>query len=290
MEPVRDPRMKLIAVFLDMIKFSHTIFALPFAYLGYIMGSEGIVIWSEIVWVTLAMIAARTAGMCLNRLIDRDIDAKNERTRFRALVTGDFSSKATMAITSLCLILLILSAAQLNRLCLYLSPAAVGLLVSYHYLKRFTVFCHFGIGLVLACAPMGGWIAATGAFETGVFCLGLAVLFWVAGFDIFYSLQDVEFDRQEKLCSIPSRLGIVRGVQIARLCHLFTLFFLVELGIMLSLNSLYWAGLALAATILAAEHFLMRRAEKQNVHAAFFTLNGILSITFFISTGFSLFI
>ena len=269
-----------LKTFLEMIKFEHTVFALPFAYLGYVLGARGEASWAALVWVTAAMVCARTAGMCLNRVIDRKIDALNPRTSKRAIVTGEIRASTAVAVALACLALLVYSAANLNPLCLYLSPVAVALLIAYHYLKRFTVLCHFGIGLVLAGAPMGGWIAATGAFEAGALDLGLAVLFWVAGFDIFYSLQDVESDRRQGIHSIAARFGIPRAVWVSRICHLLTLLFLIRLGIMFGSVPLYWAGLALVTLILAVEHVLVRGGRLDRIGLAFFTLNGVISTVF----------
>lgn len=273
-----------------MIKFEHTVFALPFAYLGYILGSEGRIRLDHFVWVTLAMVAARTAGMCLNRIIDREIDARNPRTQSRALVTGAFSAGKAWIIAAASLVVLVISASQLNFLCLALSPAAVLLLTGYHYLKRFSVLCHLGIGTVLACAPIGGWVAATGTLDPAAILLGGAVMFWTAGFDIFYSMQDAEFDKAAGLYSIPARWGVGPAARVAAGLHILTLFFLTSLGIMLSLTAVYWIGLVLAAAILAGEHLLMRGGRLKNLNAAFFTMNGVLSSCFFVFTSISVFL
>ena len=271
-------------VFMDMIKFEHTVFALPFAYLGYFLGSEGRVVWSGLLWVTAAMVGARTAGMCLNRLIDREIDARNPRTKNWALVTGAVRPGTAWAAAAAGLAVLFVSAASLNRFCLLLSPVAFILLFFYPYLKRITVYSHLGIGLVLACAPLGGWAAARGGLGGEAFLLAAAVLFWVAGFDIYYSLQDEIFDRGAGLKSIPARWGGAAAVRIAQAFHFLTLIFLSVLGIMMSLNWIYWTGLIAAAGILTAEYVLMRKLDLKNVGPAFFTLNGVLSSGFFLVT------
>ena len=283
--------LKKIKLFLEMIKFEHTLFALPFAYAGYVIG--GITgrergSWRGLFWVTLAMVGARTAGMCLNRIIDRAIDAKNPRTQTRALVTGAISARLARAATILSLALLFISAARLNPLCLYLSPLAVAFLVGYHYLKRFTPLCHWGIGLVLACAPVGGWIAATGSFDPRALLLGSAVLFWTAGFDIFYSMLDLEFDRGAGLYSVPSRWGIRAALATARVCHVLTLIFLIGLGIMIPSNRIYWWGLAVAACMIAYEHYVMRNGEAVKVRTAFFNLNALISSVYLMTTVLSL--
>jgi len=271
-------------VFLDMIKFEHTVFALPFAYLGFFLASGGRGAWSGVFWVTAAMVGARTAGMCLNRIIDREIDAKNPRTRNWPLVTGAVKTSTAWAAAAAGIAILFVSAAALNPFCLALSPVALILLLLYPYLKRITIYSHLGIGLVLACAPLGGWAAARGRLDAAAFLLAGAVLFWVAGFDIYYSLQDEVFDRGEGLRSIPARWGGARAVRAARFCHFLTLIFLGSLGIMMSLNWIYWAGLFAAAAILTAEYILMRGLDLKNVGPAFFTMNGLMSIGFFLVT------
>jgi len=167
--------MNKLGIFLNMIKFEHTVFALPFAFMGYLLGSRGNIYWPEVMWITLIMFSARTMGMCLNRLIDRDIDARNPRTKKRALVTGEISKPFVISSVLICLAVLAISVSQLNRLCILLLPIAVFVLMAYHFLKRFTAACHFGIGAVLACAPIGGWLVATGAWELGAVLLGLAI-------------------------------------------------------------------------------------------------------------------
>jgi 4-hydroxybenzoate polyprenyltransferase len=279
-----------VHIFFGMIKFEHTVFALPFAYLGYVLANDfqprDLSFWhnlNQILWITAAMVGARTAGMCLNRVIDRSIDAKNPRTQSRALVTGALSVRTTIGVALFCLFVLVYSASQLNELCLKLSPLAVILLLIYHYLKRVTYLCHFGIGIVLFCAPLGGWIAHTGSFSLQPFMLAAAVFFWVSGFDILYSLQDIDFDRSHQLHSIPARFGWVKGISIARICHASTLIFLIGLGIIQSLSVIYWIGLLLAAGFLCIQNFLVSQGLKR-INFAFFTMNGALSLSFFMTT------
>ena len=276
--------MNKIKAFLEMIKFEHSVFALPFAYMGYLIGSNGNWKALDLFWITLIMVAARTAGMCLNRIVDRKYDAQNPRTKKRALVTGEISLASAKITTIICLLIFVLTVLQLPSICLKFLPLVLFLLVIYHYLKRFTYLCHFGIGAVLACAPMGGWLVATGFWEAGITTLSLAVLFWVAGFDIFYSLQDMEADQKTGLYSIPSKFGAKMAQNIAVLCHGLTLGFLGLLGIMEALGWLYWVGVLLAAWILAMEHRLIRLDYKKNLNASFFTLNGVLGILVLITT------
>lgn len=277
-----------VRVFLEMIKFEHTVFALPFAYLGYIFGAGGEIHLPTVGWVTLVMVAARTAGMCLNRICDVDVDAKNPRTRGRALVTGALSRNFAIGATGVSFALLAVGVWQLPPICLKLLPVAVVLLVAYHYMKRFTALCHFGAGLVLACAPMGGWLAATGRFEPGAWALALGVMLWVAGFDMFYSLQDADFDRSARLYSIPARYGEPAALQAAAWAHTGVLILFSAVGIMLRSNWVYWTALGLSAAILGLEHFLVRQDREKYVNAAFFTLNGIMSVVFCTLAAFSM--
>jgi 4-hydroxybenzoate polyprenyltransferase len=222
--------------------------------------------------------------MCLNRITDREIDARNPRTKNWALVTGAVAPSAAWAAVAGGLSVLFVAAAALNRFCLLLSPVAFALLFLYPYLKRITAYSHLGIGLVLACAPLGGWAAARGRLDADAFLLAAAVLFWVAGFDIYYSLQDEAFDRGAGLRSIPARWGGARAVRVARFFHFLTLIFLGALGIMESLNWIYWVGLLAAVGILLAEYILMRELDLKNVGPAFFTMNSLVSSGFFLIT------
>lgn len=267
-------------IFFEMIKFEHTVFALPFAYLGYVFGAGGEIDLRVLFWVTVVMVAARTAGMCLNRIMDLDVDKKNPRTRGRALVTGALSRRFAIGAVAVSLVLLGVAVFQLPPICFQLLPIAVGLLFAYHHMKRYTSLCHFGAGLVLACAPMGGWLAATGRFEPGAWALSLGVLLWVAGFDIFYSLQDADFDRSARLHSIPARYGEETALKVAAYLHGGVLILFMAVGIMMRSNWLYWTALGAAATILGWEHLLVRQDREKYVNTAFFTLNGILSLVF----------
>jgi len=207
-------------VFLEMIKFSHTIFALPFAFTGAVLAAEGLPSWQQAFWILIAMVGARTAAMGLNRLIDAEIDAANPRTSGRAIPAGLLGKGTVFVFVLLSTLLMFFAAGQLNRLCLYLSPVALFFLVLYSYCKRFTSLAHLVLGLCLGAAPVGAWIAIRGVVELPAVLLGLAVLFWVAGFDILYALQDLEFDRQRGLHSIPVRLGITGSLWTARLFSL----------------------------------------------------------------------
>lgn len=271
-------------VFLEMIKFSHTIFALPFALSAALLAAGGIPTLSQTTWIILAMIGARTAAMALNRLIDAKIDAENPRTASRALPAGLLSRSSVVFAIVLSIALLLWTAYKLNPLCLTLSPLALFFLVLYSYCKRFTSMAHIVLGICLAGAPVGAWIAIRGSVDPPAITLGFLVLFWVAGFDILYALQDLGFDRERGLHSIPVRLGVQGSIWLARVFHLITIILLVALinqvglGIWFSLGALCMTGMLLY------EHWLLRGGNLEKLDAAFFTMNGYISITFLLAT------
>jgi 4-hydroxybenzoate polyprenyltransferase len=273
-----------LKTFFELIKFEHTMFALPFAYMGMVMADKGWPGFGVFFWVTLAMVSARTAGMTLNRIIDRGIDTKNPRTRNRALVTGEFKVSWAMVITVIGTALLLLSARQLNDLCFKLSPVALIFLTTYHYAKRFTYLCHFILGVVLAIAPLGGWLAVTGSWSLSPFILALAVLVWVAGFDVLYALQDIEFDRGAGLHSIPAQFGESKALAISRICHLVTVACLILFGITSGLGPVYFVGVAVVAGLLLFEHWLLLEGDMTKINAAFFLVNGWIGILLLIFT------
>ncbi|QQK79859.1 UbiA family prenyltransferase [Salicibibacter cibi] len=271
-----------IRIIFEMIKFEHTIFALPFAYMGMILGSFEINgSWptlSQWIWVTVAMFGARSAAMSLNRLIDATIDKRNPRTAERAIPAGLITYLEIIAFIIVSFALFFTAAFQLNMLAVYLLPIAVFFLTFYSYTKRFTWLCHFILGMTIAIAPLGGWVGATGGLHPESFLLFLAVMFWTAGFDIIYATQDVEHDKSVGLYSVPARFGIKRALQTARGSHivsivaLFSLFFLSELGIV------YLIGACISAAIMIYEHSLVSESDLSNVNVAFFTMNGIVSM------------
>ena len=267
-----------LSVFLEMIKFSHTIFALPFALTGALLAARGIPGWQELFWIVLAMVGARTAAMGMNRLIDAGIDAQNPRTAGRAIPAGLIGKGATLVFIVLSLALLLVAAARLNPLCLKLSPLAVFFLVLYSYCKRFTSLAHVVLGVCLAAAPIGAWIAISGAVEAPALILGGVVLFWVAGFDILYALQDLEFDRSAGLHSIPVALGVNGSLWAARLFHLVMLVLLVALQLHEHLGGFFIAGIAAAAAMLGYEHWLLKDGDLTKMDAAFFNMNGYISL------------
>ena len=273
-----DRMIRKIIVFMEMIKFSHTIFALPFALTGALLAARGIPTLEQMLWIVLAMIGARTAAMGLNRLIDAGIDARNPRTVGRAIPAGLIGKGTTLIFIVLSLILLLVAAASLNPLCLKLSPVAIFFLVLYSYCKRFTSLAHVVLGVCLGGAPLGAWLAIRGSIDAPAVILGLAVLCWVTGFDILYALQDLEFDRQAGLHSIPARLGVAGSLWTARIFHLVMLALLVGLCILLRLGGFFMLGILASAAILFYEHWLLRDGNLDKLDAAFFTMNSYISI------------
>ena len=271
-----------IKTFIELIKFEHTVFALPFAYLGLWMARKSWPSWRVFLGVTLAMVSARTAGMLLNRLADRAIDAKNPRTKGRALVTGDFSVPAAWIAAAVSIVIFFMAASWLNPLCLQLSPVALILLSGYHYVKRFSFLCHFALGAVLGIAPMGGWVAATGEFSWVPLPLAFAVMAWVAGFDILYSLQDMDFDRSIGLHSVPVRFGLSPSLKISFYCHVAAVVFLALFGLVAHLGILYAFGVLVTAALLQFEHHLVGDGDLSRLNTAFFTINGWIGILLFV--------
>lgn len=274
--------MQKIKVFFKMIKFEHTLFALPFAYQGAFLAANGVPPVLKLFWITLAMIGARTAAMSLNRLIDRHIDARNPRTAQRALPAGQLRVNEVYLYTVLSFLLLGYSAYQLNILALWLMPIAVFFLVLYSYTKRFTWACHLVLGISLGLAPAGAWIGVTGHWALAPILLGLGVMTWVAGFDVVYACQDVEFDRREGLHSIPVIFGLQRGLEISSVLHILAPIFFIAVGVVMSLNWLYYVGVAIAIVLLYRQHRLVSADDFSKIGAAFFDLNGYLSLLLFV--------
>lgn len=274
--------MQKLKVFYEMIKFEHTLFALPFAYLGAFLASNGVPPFLKLFWITLAMIGARTAAMSLNRLVDRHIDARNPRTAQRALPAGQLKVNEVYLYTVLSFLLLGYSAYQLNILALWLMPIAVFFLVLYSYTKRFTWACHIVLGISLGLAPAGAWIGVTGHWALTPILLGLGVMTWVAGFDVVYACQDVEFDRQEGLHSIPAIFGLQRGLEISAALHIVAPIFFIAVGMVMSMNWLYYVGVTIAIVLLYRQHRLVSADDFSKIGVAFFDLNGYLSLLLFV--------
>ena len=264
--------------YLSLVKFSHTVFALPFALTGALLAAGGLPSGRQIIWIVLAMVGARTAAMGLNRLIDAEIDARNPRTADRAIPAGQIGKGTTALYIAASLALLLAAAAQLNPLCLKLSPLAIFFLVLYSYCKRFTALAHVVLGICLAAAPIGAWIAIRGVVAVPALILGGIVLFWVAGFDILYALQDLEFDRDAGLHSIPVALGVSGSLWTARLFHLAMLGLLIALPMTLALGTPFSVGIVVITCMLAYEHWLLKDGDLTKLDAAFFNMNGYISV------------
>ena len=270
--------MSAVRHFLDAIKFEHTVFALPFAYVAMVLAADGWPGWHVLIWVTLAMVGARTLAMSVNRLADRWIDARNPRTRSRHLPVGLLSPAQVGAAAVAAAALLLVSAAMLNPLCLALAPLAVLFLVGYSYTKRFTWLSHWILGFTDGIAAAGGWIAVRGQFDPPVFILWFALTVWIGGFDLIYACQDVEFDRAEGLHSVPARFGVAAALRIAQVCHVLTVAAFALLGWTLGLGVLYWAGVAVVAGLLVYEHSLVSPGDLSRLDMAFFNVNGYIAV------------
>ncbi|NYE58557.1 UbiA-like polyprenyltransferase [Carboxydothermus ferrireducens] len=273
--------MTKIKIFLEMIRFEHTLFALPYAYVGAFLASGGVPRLRDFLFITLAMVGARTAAMSLNRLIDRHIDALNPRTQNRALPRGLIKVSEVYIYTILSLLLFFWAAANLKPLALKLLPLALFVLVIYSYTKRFTWACHLVLGLALSFAPLGSFVGIEGYIPLPAYFLAAGVLFWVAGFDIIYALQDVEFDRQQGLYSIPSRFGIEKALTIARVFHFLTIIFFLLAGIGFGLGFFYYFGVIATAILLLYEHWLVKPTDLSRVNTAFNNVNMIISVLMF---------
>ncbi len=280
--------LKKMKIILEMIKFEHTIFALPFAFTGAVLAARGIPTLRTILWITVAMFGARSAAMGFNRWADRKFDAANPRTRTRALPVGIVSPGQVILFTVASSALLILAAYMLNPLSFYLSPVALAIVFFYSYTKRFTYLSHLFLGLAISGAPLGAWIAVAGRVSVPAFVLGLAVLFWLMGFDTLYALQDMEFDHRAGLHSIPQRFGVRRSLWISRAAHTVTMGSLFWLGALLSLGWVYFTGVGISLVLIVYEHTLVKENDLSKLNFAFFNMNGYISMTIFIFTLFGL--
>jgi 4-hydroxybenzoate polyprenyltransferase len=269
--------------FLEAIKFEHTVFALPFAYVAMVLAADGWPGWHVLIWVTLAMVGARTLAMSVNRLADRLIDAANPRTAGRHLPTGRLTPAQVTGAALLAAALLLLSAWMLNPLCLALSPLAVLFLVGYSYTKRFTWLSHWILGFTDGIASAGGWIAVRAAFDPPIYVLWFALTVWIAGFDLIYACQDVDFDRRHGLHSLPARFGIPAALLTARVCHALTIAAFALLGLQMGLGGLYWLGVLVVAGLLVYEHSLVSPGDLSRLDVAFFNVNGYIAVILFLS-------
>lgn len=276
-------------ILLAMIKFEHTVFALPFAYLGMVLGARGLPNLATIVWVTGAMVGARSYAMVMNRILDRAIDKKNPRTRDWPLPAGIVRIEEAAGLGIAALTLFFLSVIMLPPLCHKLWPIVLLPMTVYPLTKRFTALCHFVLGFCLGLAPLAAWVATTDTLPPiGILLLGLGVSCWTAGFDILYSCQDYEFDRQNSLYSIPARFGIGRALTVTRLLHLCTIVCFAGMGIYFSLGILFFAGLGIIAAFLVYENSIVSPSDLSRLNVAFFTVNSLVSIGTFLFTLFSI--
>ena len=276
---------------LEMIKIEHTLFALPFAFLGAVLAARGIPTAAQILWITLAMAGARSTAMAFNRIADRDYDASNPRTKTRAIPAGALSVGFVLAFTIISAGVFLLAAAMLNRLTLILSPIALASIILYSYTKRWTMLSHLILGWCLAIAPTGAWIAVRGSLDSPTpLLLSLVVMLWTAGFDVLYACQDYDFDRREGLYSIPARFGVARALWISRALHVCAFAALVALYFVTRLGPLAVIGVIVTGALLGYQHTLVRANDLSKLNAAFFTTNAFVSVILFLTFGGAVFI
>jgi 4-hydroxybenzoate polyprenyltransferase len=267
---------------LEMIKWEHSILTLPFGLTGAVLAARGIPSGRQLLWIAVALVAARSAAMAFNRLADHVFDAANPRTRTRALPAGALSRQFVAGFVIVSSLALVFAAWQLNRLALYLSPVALAVILLYSYTKRWTRWSHVVLGLAMGLAPAAGWIAVTGSLDPRILVLTAAVTFWGGGFDVLYSCQDYEFDCSAGLHSVPRFFGIARALWVARLFHFVTLCLLVALAVLLHLGPVAMAGIGVVGLLLVYEHSLVSADDLTRLNAAFFTMNGVISLIFLV--------
>ncbi|MEI7473320.1 MAG: UbiA-like polyprenyltransferase [bacterium] len=269
--------------YLEMIKFEHTVFALPFALAGMLLAkSTGFPDIIAVIMVITAMVSGRTAAMSLNRLIDADIDKLNPRTQDRAIPAGKIKKISALVLALISFIILTLATMQLPSICLKLLPMAIGILILYSYTKRFTELSHFVLGAALGAAATGGWIAVSGALTIPSVLWGIAVMFWVAGFDIIYAIQDIDFDREHKLFSIPAKLGAKNSLRLSKFLHVLTVLILAIISFIYPQGFFYYFAIAFIAVMFIYEHSLINENDLKKINIAFFNVNGYVSIAVFI--------
>jgi 4-hydroxybenzoate polyprenyltransferase len=277
----------MINKYLSLVKFSHTIFAMPFALIGFFMGYDkigGDLNWTLFLLVILCMVFARNAAMGFNRYIDRRFDAINPRTAVRELPSGLISAPSALLFVIINCVLFVVTTYFINNLCFYLSPVALLVILGYSFTKRFTALCHFVLGIGLSLAPIGAYLAVTNSFAWAPIVLGSAVLFWVSGFDIIYALQDDEFDKTQALNSVPAFLGRPRALLVSRLLHVLAMVCIVMVYLLSDFHFLYMIGVFFFAFFLISQHLLIKVNDLSKVNLAFFTFNGIASVVFAILT------
>lgn len=276
----------MLSTYLAFVRFSHSVFALPFALTGALLSArERPITWGQIAWIVVAMVAARSAAMGFNRLVDADYDRRNPRTAMREIPRGAISRPAAAAFVGASALVFILAAAQLSRVCFVLSPVALVIVFWYSLAKRYTPYTQAFLGLAMAVAPVGGWLAAGGPFLAAEpWLLGLAIGLWVGGFDVLYACQDVDFDRDHGLQSIPTRFGVPAALAISRAMHAATILVMIALGVVASLGSVYLAGVGLVALLLVYEQSLVSASDLSQVKRAF-DLNGYVGILYLLTTA-----
>ncbi|MCY4107812.1 MAG: putative 4-hydroxybenzoate polyprenyltransferase [Chloroflexi bacterium] len=274
-------------VYLESIRFEHTIFALPFAYIGMLLAADGWPGWDKFLLITAAMAGARTAAMAINRLVDAELDARNPRTSDRALPAGLMRRREMAALAIAGAVVLVLSAWRLNLTALVLAPVALFVVCAYPYTKRFTWSTHWILGLADSIAPAGAWIGVRGDFGLEAALISLAMLFWIAGFDLIYACQDVDVDRRDRLHSVPARFGIAAALWTSRGCHAATVVLLVSLGLVAGLGWPYWIGVLAAAALLAYESTMVSPTDLGRLQKAFFDMNGYVSVALLIAVSVS---
>jgi 4-hydroxybenzoate polyprenyltransferase len=282
--------LKKLRIVLRMIKIEHSVFALPFAILSALVAANGIPSWSTLFWIFVAMISARSCAMAFNRVADSRFDALNPRTKNWALPAGLLTKRFVILFILVSSVIFIYAAFRLNSLAFLLSPLALAILFFYSLTKRFTPLSHWFIGLALGIAPAGAWIAVRGSLEMLPIWLGLAILFWTAGFDLIYSCQDAEFDRNQKLHSIPSRFGVAAALILSRICHVCALLLLGLFGLKAGLGAWYFSGVALVTILLIYEHTLVAPNNLSRVNEAFFTVNGLVSVLLLLFSSLDLYL
>lgn len=294
--------MSKVKNYLSLIKFSHTIFAMPFALIGFFLGKDYIdksaillfaymgFFMQKLILVILCMIFARSAAMAFNRYLDRSFDAKNPRTAIREIPSGVIKANNALLFTIVSSLLFVVCSFFINKLCFYLSPAALLVVLGYSYTKRFTPLCHLVLGLGLSLAPIGAYLAVTGRFDLLPILFSLTVLFWVSGFDIIYALQDEEFDKSQKLYSIPAWLGKGKALRVSEILHLFSAAFVLTAGWLGDFGWLYWIGAVIFIGMLIYQHSIVKPNDLKRVNLAFMTANGVASVVFAIFVIADLFI
>lgn len=271
-----------LGIILEMIKFEHTIFAMPFALTAAVVAAHGIPAWGILGWIVVAMVGARSAAMTFNRIADAKFDADNPRTAGRAIPKGLVSTVEAWVFLLVTAGLLVLAAGMLNRLALFLSPVALAVVLGYSYTKRFTSWSHIVLGTALGIVPVGAWIAITGKIELAPIILAACVTFWTGGFDIIYSLQDVEFDKKAGLFSLPKALGPAKALFVSRILHTLMLGILIWFGMATGLGIIYYVGIGLVALAIIYEHTLVSPNDLSKLNVAFFTMNGCVSLGLFV--------